>query len=515
MRSTRHLHDIKSLVCNGTATTASTDISRLSYNALKRGGRSFVAPKTARLSHLPSIQSHTHTTSQCVHVSSRRNLSSAVHVWQECTTKDCHGLQEDYGYRRNVKSYNGGNDGGETSTQEGTCTCQDSLRTTLQATTFRPLDTNTNDHQPKLYHNPHHTQTENDETHMHDDQSICNNECHDEYKEQNIPFPSDIDLESPPPDPRYSFHRRVLPQGLTQFSSPEGRILFQEALASNYAESYFPLAEQFLSQSDPAYCGVTSLIMVLNAFGIDPNVRWKGGWRWYGCEDMILENCCIDRERVQRVGILMKEFQSLGRCQGLNITLKRPTRTLQSSSSSIASECYELGQFRKDIQTMVRNPPSFEHEESVGGFMVVSFDRASLGQTGDGHFSPIAAYHEESDRCLILDVARFKYAPYWVSVTDLFEATKPLDPTTMQSRGWFMIYPSSHDQLLTSEINDASDSDSDRVQNQKNRFGMRAIDEAKRPADIVPLSGTGTSVCPIGDIKITYCSVKAPSTEQS
>lgn len=30
----------------------------------------------------------------------------------------------------------------------------------------------------------------------------------------------------------------------------------------------------------------------------------------------------------------------------------------------------------------------------------------------DGHFSPVAAYHEERDMALILDVARFKYSPY-------------------------------------------------------------------------------------------------------
>jgi Phytochelatin synthase len=31
-----------------------------------------------------------------------------------------------------------------------------------------------------------------------------------------------------------------------------------------------------------------------------------------------------------------------------------------------------------------------------------------LGQTGSGHFSPIAGYHAATDSVLILDVARFK-----------------------------------------------------------------------------------------------------------
>lgn len=41
-------------------------------------------------------------------------------------------------------------------------------------------------------------------------------------------------------------------------------------------------------------------------------------------------------------------------------------------------------------------------------FVVASYDRRSLGQTGSGHFSPLAALDEVSDSVLVLDVARFK-----------------------------------------------------------------------------------------------------------
>ena len=37
----------------------------------------------------------------------------------------------------------------------------------------------------------------------------------------------------------------------------------------------------------------------------------------------------------------------------------------------------------------------------------------ALLQTGDGHFSPVAGYHAGTDSVLVLDVARFKYPPYW------------------------------------------------------------------------------------------------------
>ncbi|MGB1016567.1 MAG: phytochelatin synthase family protein, partial [Nannocystaceae bacterium] len=71
-----------------------------------------------------------------------------------------------------------------------------------------------------------------------------------------------------------------------------------------------------------------------------------------------------------------------------------------------------------------------------GGVLIVSYDRAALGQTGSGHFSPIGGYHRGSDRALVLDVARFKYPPHWVPVSLLHAATRPIDPMTGRSRGW-------------------------------------------------------------------------------
>jgi hypothetical protein len=40
----------------------------------------------------------------------------------------------------------------------------------------------------------------------------------------------------------------------------------------------------------------------------------------------------------------------------------------------------------------------------------------------------LAAYDEKADRFLILDVARYKYPPLWVTTSDLFEAMNTSDP---------------------------------------------------------------------------------------
>lgn len=41
------------------------------------------------------------------------------------------------------------------------------------------------------------------------------------------------------------------------------------------------------AQNDPAFCGLGTLVMVLNALAMDPGRVWKGIWRWYH-EELVL-----------------------------------------------------------------------------------------------------------------------------------------------------------------------------------------------------------------------------------
>ncbi len=49
-----------------------------------------------------------------------------------------------------------------------------------------------------------------------------------------------------------SFYKRPLPDFLIPFSSTRGKQLFRETLEKGILESYWPLAEQFHTQSEPA-----------------------------------------------------------------------------------------------------------------------------------------------------------------------------------------------------------------------------------------------------------------------
>lgn len=52
--------------------------------------------------------------------------------------------------------------------------------------------------------------------------------------------------------------------------------LLVEAIEGGTMEGFYKLISNFQTQSEPAYCGLASLAMVLNALAIDPRIKWKG-----------------------------------------------------------------------------------------------------------------------------------------------------------------------------------------------------------------------------------------------
>jgi len=186
-------------------------------------------------------------------------------------------------------------------------------------------------------------------------------------------------------------------------------------------ESYWALAEHFQCQAHPAFCGLTTLTMVLNSLQIDPGRPWKGPWRWF-TEEML--DCCKPLPDIVKYGISLREFATLARCQDAQVELH------------YASAC-TLAEFRAAIDRVCR-PALFE--SAPLDRLVVSFDRRKISQTGSGHFSPIAGYHPGEDRLLVLDTARFKYPPFWVRTEMMWEAMRAqVEPEWPISRGWMLI----------------------------------------------------------------------------
>ncbi|KAK7378489.1 hypothetical protein VNO80_03931 [Phaseolus coccineus] len=209
-------------------------------------------------------------------------------------------------------------------------------------------------------------------------------------------------------------YRRALPYPAIELASPLGKNMFGEALERGTMEAFFKLISYYQTQSEPAYCGLATLSVVLNALAIDPGRKWKGPWRWF---DESMLDCCVPLAQIQLEGITFGRVACLARCNGAKVVAFR------SDESSV-------DEFRKRVI-------SCSHSED--SHVIVSYHRTPLNQTGIGHFSPVGGYHAERDMVLVLDVARFKYPPHWVPLTLLWEAMSTIDQSTGLRRGYMVI----------------------------------------------------------------------------
>ncbi|KAF5738976.1 Glutathione gamma-glutamylcysteinyltransferase 3 [Tripterygium wilfordii] len=210
-------------------------------------------------------------------------------------------------------------------------------------------------------------------------------------------------------------YRRTLPSPpAIEFASSQGKELFTEALKEGTVEGFFKLISYYQTQSEPAYCGLATLAIVLNALSIDPGRTWKGPWRWF--DDSMLD-CCEPLSVIKVKGITFGKVACLAHCNGAKVETFRTNETT-------------VDEFRKHVISCT----SVEDCH-----LITSYDRRVFKQTGTGHFSPVGGYHAESDMVLILDVARFKYPPHWVPLTLLWEAMDTTDEATGQRRGFMII----------------------------------------------------------------------------
>lgn len=208
----------------------------------------------------------------------------------------------------------------------------------------------------------------------------------------------------------------TLEAGLTSLTSPAGGVFVDDSQAK---ADLLPLMSHFVTQINPAYCGVASSVMVLNALGVTATntQAWQRG---YLNQDTIFTpetDAVIDRQVIARQGLTLTQLAGLLETYPLNVEVHYGA---------------DLGleQFRQILASQLAQPQQY---------VLVNYLRSSIGQESGGHISPLAAYNATQDQVLILDVARYKYPPVWVSVQALWQAMRTLDPVSGKSRGLLVI----------------------------------------------------------------------------
>lgn len=89
------------------------------------------------------------------------------------------------------------------------------------------------------------------------------------------------------------------------------------------------------TQDEPAFCGLASIAMVLNALAIDPKRAWKGPWRWFH-EQML--DCCQPLTQVLQTGIVLNQVSLALHDQ---FQFSRPSATLTTMQMHKVVSCFE------------------------------------------------------------------------------------------------------------------------------------------------------------------------------
>jgi hypothetical protein len=209
-----------------------------------------------------------------------------------------------------------------------------------------------------------------------------------------------------------------LPPNLVDVQSDDGgKFLFE----SDARADYFPLSINFLTQKTQSYCGVASIVMVLNALNVPaPTTPEYQPYHTFTQDNLLDDKTDLIRPR----DLLAKRGMTLDQLGGLIATHPVSVEVVHAGEST-------LDQFRARAGDYLSRK---DH------FVIVNYLRSAVGQEKYGHISPLAAYDAKADRFLILDVARYKYPPVWVTAADLFNAMNTTDSDNdNKTRGFVLV----------------------------------------------------------------------------
>jgi|KBSMisStaDraftv2_1062788.scaffolds.fasta_scaffold09723_6 hypothetical protein len=205
---------------------------------------------------------------------------------------------------------------------------------------------------------------------------------------------------------------------LVYFDQPESAKIFTQAESKG---NYWQLSRYYETQRIDTFCSVTSSTMVLNALGVKPAIQ----------QAMIYPFNKFNHENFFTPAVLA--MQPVRNIAGDGLTLAELGDVLATFGVRVEQHpatTTSAADFRRLAQAAV---------SSTDRYVIVNFLRSAIGQEGGGHFSPLAAYDAKTDRFLILDTARYKYAPFWVLSDDLWTAMNTVDKDSKTARGFLIV----------------------------------------------------------------------------
>lgn len=201
---------------------------------------------------------------------------------------------------------------------------------------------------------------------------------------------------------------------LVYLNSPAGT---KQLLNADFNKQFFSLMPYVTTEEIETYCGPASMASTLNSLQTKnrPVTSQFSPYPFFTQDSLFVEATekIASRNTVKTGGLTLDQLS-----QFLEVWAANPKIYYGSELS--------VSQLRKLITSSLSNPNQR---------LIVNFYRGAIGQIGHGHFSPIGAYDSKTDSVLILDVAKYKYPPVWVKISDLLTAIQGIDSSSGKSRG--------------------------------------------------------------------------------
>jgi len=234
------------------------------------------------------------------------------------------------------------------------------------------------------------------------------------------------------------------------WNSEEGLKKLERSQCKN---DFYQLANFYQPQINPLYCSVATGVILLNALNygnISSNEKFEihkpqsdGGdviaFNLYSQEtffneqtDKIKKREIINYKEAKKKVFQDNEFKEIYDA-GLSLSdfseiLSKVYKLKTQLTYAKNNDAKSLMKFRETAKKVLSDDKSF---------LVVNFDGRILGQKTSGHISPLAAFDEEGDAVLVMDVALHKNQWYWISVPKLFEAMNSKDDNMY--RGYLVV----------------------------------------------------------------------------
>ena len=220
---------------------------------------------------------------------------------------------------------------------------------------------------------------------------------------------------------------------------------------SKHKVDFFPLANNFESQTNKIFCGPTSSAIVLNALRvrkakfelpIDTSLLSAkdllylplDGGRWTPFYHRYTQNNVIYGSPKHREFILGKPIigEDGKKYKDFGLTLLQLSDLLRAHNLDVT---HYLGNSAIDNKAVKQS--MIDNLKTKDDYIIINYYSPVLNQPGGGHISPLGAYHEPTDSFLIMDVTPNKADWVWVNADVLMQSMNTLD--NKKYRGFVMV----------------------------------------------------------------------------